>query len=104
MRLLRAQPVSLVDEQGEYVEVCSTRDPEVMFPGDDLPNDAPAVVAAKEACSACYFRAQCAELAIERREPHGVWGGLTFKDRQAIIRQRHRRLAYTQTEMLDVAL
>jgi WhiB family redox-sensing transcriptional regulator len=40
--------------------------------------------AAKAICRTCPLIAECRTGALERREGHGVWGGLTEADRQVI--------------------
>jgi WhiB family redox-sensing transcriptional regulator len=49
----------------------------------------PATVAqAKALCAQCDHRAACLAHAIEHREPAGVWGGLTTKERRRAARRR----------------
>ncbi|MFF2951787.1 WhiB family transcriptional regulator [Kitasatospora sp. NPDC057965] len=43
---------------------------------------------AKMICAGCPVRAMCLELALERREPEGVFGGLTAAERRTIGRRR----------------
>jgi WhiB family transcriptional regulator, redox-sensing transcriptional regulator len=43
--------------------------------------------AAKALCAACVVRQACARYAIANREPFGVWGGLSERDREAIWRR-----------------
>jgi len=43
---------------------------------------------AKKLCLTCNFRTECRELAGERRESFGVWGGVNFENR----RERERFL------------
>lgn len=40
---------------------------------------------AKEICSACPVMMSCREYALEIREPHGVWGGLSEQERRILI-------------------
>lgn len=40
--------------------------------------------AAKALCWECPVRVECLRGAIERREPDGVWGGLTAKERKQL--------------------
>lgn len=42
--------------------------------------------AAKAVCVACPVREECAGYAIATREPHGVWGGLSERERERIWR------------------
>jgi WhiB family redox-sensing transcriptional regulator len=46
---------------------------------------------AKTICGSCLHKSECAEWGIHN-EAHGIWGGLTNKDRQAIRRQRGIRI------------
>jgi WhiB family redox-sensing transcriptional regulator len=43
---------------------------------------------AKAICRGCLVRAECLEHALEHREPHGIWGGQSPKERRAIARLR----------------
>ena len=38
----------------------------------------------------CPVREACLEHAIAVREKHGVWGGLTARERRRLIRRRRR--------------
>lgn len=40
---------------------------------------------AKEICKACPVLAPCRQYSIEIREPHGVWGGLSEKERRVLL-------------------
>lgn len=42
---------------------------------------------AKRLCARCYFKSACAEWAIHH-ERHGIWGGLTPRERQRIRAER----------------
>jgi WhiB family transcriptional regulator, redox-sensing transcriptional regulator len=53
----------------------------------DLPAD---LELAKTYCRPCQIRRVCLAGAVERREPHGVWGGEIFT-RGAIITQKRPR-------------
>jgi hypothetical protein len=44
----------------------------------------PQALACKLICAACPVRFDCALGALERGEPHGIWGGLDRKDRTEI--------------------
>ena len=39
---------------------------------------------AKEICSTCPVLPECREYALEIREQHGIWGGLTEVERRAL--------------------
>ena len=69
---------------------CRGVDPAVMYPDDE---DVAAVARAKGLCGACPVQSQCLEHALLRREKDGVWGGLTARERQRVIRRRRREAA-----------
>lgn len=52
----------------------------------DSPNDyrLPKTAEAKDICSRCPVRLKCLAVAMERNEEHGIWGGLTPKERQEL--------------------
>lgn len=49
---------------------CTTRDPELFFADTQTVIDE-----AKRVCQSCVWRTACLSAALEREEPHGVWGG-----------------------------
>lgn len=64
---------------------CHRHDPEIFF------SDIPATVEeAKAICLPCPLHAECLAGALERREPHGVWGGELFDAGVVIPRKRPR--------------
>jgi WhiB family redox-sensing transcriptional regulator len=42
---------------------------------------------AKQVCSGCLVRRQCLAEALDNRTEHGVWGGLTERERRALLRR-----------------
>ncbi|MYX88416.1 MULTISPECIES: WhiB family transcriptional regulator [unclassified Streptomyces] len=63
---------------------CKTPDAEaIFFPVS--PNDA-TISAAKEICYGCPVIENCKRFALENRETHGVWGGMSEKELQAARR------------------
>lgn len=43
---------------------------------------------AKVVCSSCPVRAECLAEALDNRIEWGVWGGMTERERRAVLRQR----------------
>ncbi|MDJ0385624.1 WhiB family transcriptional regulator [Streptomyces sp. G-G2] len=41
--------------------------------------------AAKDVCALCPVQVACLRHALDVREPHGMWGGLTQEERRALI-------------------
>jgi WhiB family redox-sensing transcriptional regulator len=65
---------------------CLGVDPELFFPGQGE-----STADAKAVCAGCVVRAQCLEHALTHAEKHGIWGGLSERERRRI--RRRRRLA-----------
>ena len=45
---------------------------------------------AKSICNACAVQVACLEYALQIREPHGIWGGLTENERRVVLDRRAR--------------
>lgn len=81
---------------------CRSVDPELFFPGRGE-----STREAKAACAGCPVRVECLDYAIANGERHGIWGGLSPRERRRARRQ-HMRIARppvsritTQTWTLD---
>lgn len=55
---------------------------------DDLFVDGAAQNRAKTVCGACLVRTECLAHALDHRVEHGVWGGMTERERRALLRRR----------------
>lgn len=89
--MLMTRPTSLVSWR-DFAN-CKGADPEVFYPSDDdeLADLAPGYGAeAKAICEACPVLEVCLEHALVLREKHGIWGGLTARERRRLIRRRRR--------------
>ena len=76
----------LTDKLNKIGEPPCHRNPAVFYP-EDLFNEEDKVIAtaeAKELCAICPAQTLCADYAVRAREPFGIWGGLTHKDRKSI--------------------
>lgn len=62
--------------------VCRTADPDELFVDGAAQNRAKAV------CAGCPVRTECLAYALDRRIEHGVWGGMTERERRALLRRR----------------
>jgi hypothetical protein len=74
----------LAGRRGDWQDqaLCAQVDPELFFP-----EKGQSPRAAKRVCAACEVRAECLQYALDRREPFGVWGGLSERERRALARQ-----------------
>ncbi|MFE3852305.1 WhiB family transcriptional regulator [Streptomyces griseorubiginosus] len=62
--------------------LCRTADPDELFVEGAAQNRAKAV------CTGCPSRTECLAYALDNRIEHGVWGGMTERDRRALLRRR----------------
>jgi hypothetical protein len=61
--------------------------------GDVMYTDQPVgpdVDAAKAICEGCPDRVPCLTFALDNREPYGIWGGLTTRERENYLRRVSR--------------
>lgn len=65
--------------------LCAQTDPEAFYP-----EHGESTTAAKTVCAACPVRAACLDYALRRHERHGIWGGLTARQRRTLHAQRRR--------------
>jgi WhiB family transcriptional regulator, redox-sensing transcriptional regulator len=61
---------------------CSSQDPDALFVRGKAQHDAKAV------CKTCPVLAQCLAEALDNRTEFGVWGGMTERERRALLRRR----------------
>ncbi len=61
---------------------CKTSDPDDLFVTGAAQNRAKAV------CLACPVRTECLADALDNRVEFGVWGGMTERERRALLRRR----------------
>ncbi|WP_431683768.1 WhiB family transcriptional regulator [Kitasatospora sp. KL5] len=62
--------------------LCRQADP------DDLFVDGAAQNRAKALCAGCPVRTECLGYALDHRIEHGIWGGMTERDRRSLLRRR----------------
>lgn len=61
---------------------CVTRNPDELFVSGAAQRDAAKI------CSGCPVRLECLADALDNQVEFGVWGGLTERQRRALLRQR----------------
>ncbi|NLT55122.1 MAG: WhiB family transcriptional regulator [Actinomycetales bacterium] len=61
---------------------CRTSDPDALFVQGAAQNRAKAV------CMGCPVRTECLADALDNRTEFGVWGGMTERERRALLRRR----------------
>lgn len=61
---------------------CNKADPDDLFVSGAAQNRAKAV------CAGCVVRTECLADALDNRVEFGVWGGMTERERRALLRRR----------------
>ncbi|MEE2034829.1 WhiB family transcriptional regulator [Rhodococcus chondri] len=69
---------------------CRGFDTSVFFPQKDEGRGpvAGAEAAAKKICRTCPVIAECRDQALLNDESHGIWGGMNYAERRAVVRAR----------------
>lgn len=70
-------PVDFSSRDWSVDALCTQTDPELFFPtlGQNTHT-------AKQVCAACPVRSECLEFALTHRIDHGVWGGMSRRERE----------------------
>ncbi|MFC9795438.1 WhiB family transcriptional regulator [Streptomyces sp. NPDC127584] len=71
-----------MDERWMVSALCRTVDAEELFVEGAAQNRAKAL------CTGCPVKAECLAHALDRRIEHGVWGGMTERERRALLKRR----------------
>lgn len=71
-----------VDSAWAAQAACRTSDPDTLFVQGAAQNRAKAI------CSGCLVRTDCLADALDNRVEFGVWGGMTERERRALLRRR----------------
>lgn len=69
-------------EDWSSLAACSTTDPDELFV------QGTAQARAKSVCAGCLVRTECLADALDNRVEFGVWGGMTERERRALLRRR----------------
>ncbi|MEV8544432.1 WhiB family transcriptional regulator [Streptomyces sp. NPDC051572] len=70
------------DDHWKDRAACRTTDPEAMFVEGAGQNRS------KAFCTGCPVRTECLAYALDERIEFGVWGGMTERERRALLRRR----------------
>ena len=69
---------------------CINVNPDLFFP-----ERGESVSEAKAVCRGCDVRSDCLEYALRTNEQHGLWGGLSARERRKVAAQRNRAGCHT---------
>lgn len=78
----RAAVVAPRPEAWRESALCARTDPTLFHP-----EEGQTARRAKKVCSACPVRAECLAHALAMDEPHGIWGGMSVRERNELNRQ-----------------
>jgi WhiB family transcriptional regulator, redox-sensing transcriptional regulator len=78
--------VSNLAQFGSWLDrgACQSEDPELFFPVTGSGPGLGQIARAKAVCRRCLVREQCLAYALDTRQAHGIWGGLSEDERRAI--------------------
>ena len=88
-------PVSQWTQDWTARSACKTSDPDDLFVSGAAQNRA------KVVCLGCPVRTECLSDALDNRVEFGVWGGMTERERRALLRRRPEVSSWRQ--LLDSA-
>ncbi|MFJ7497322.1 WhiB family transcriptional regulator [Streptomyces sp. NPDC097727] len=73
-----------------YLAACQQTD------GEELFAEGTAQASGKRICATCQVRTECLAHALDRRIDHGVWGGMTERERRSLLRRRPRITSWSR--------
>lgn len=65
---------------------CQFADPDLFFPALDVGKGLDQAADAKAICAGCQVRCHCLAFALLTQQAHGIWGGLTERERYVLAR------------------
>lgn len=94
-----------IDEPPKWTEKarCAGADTEIFFPPRDKALYSKVAAQAKVYClgengtSLCPVRSQCLLEAIKTNEQHGIWGGMSHRERNALVRKWKKKYKKSMT-------
>lgn len=82
-----SRPRASLDADSSFMDhgACNGDDPDLFFPP---PGRLDLMATAKAICARCPVREECLDYALVTRQVHGVWGGMSERERSRIRRRR----------------
>jgi WhiB family redox-sensing transcriptional regulator len=84
---LSADTVTMPSWDWRQLAACRHADPELFFPPSASGPGLNQVTQAKAICAGCPVRQQCLTFALDTRQDHGVWGGMSEEERRPRARK-----------------
>jgi WhiB family redox-sensing transcriptional regulator len=76
------RPEDIEDLGWQDLALCAETDPEAFFP-----EKGGSTREAKRVCRNCEVRAECLDYALRHEIRHGIWGGMSERERRRLKRQ-----------------
>lgn len=76
-RMSRVLVARLAEKNWRLLAACRSIDPDLFFPVSSKGKSLEQADKAKAVCACCLVQRQCLAFALQTRQVHGVWGGLT---------------------------
>jgi len=83
--------ITVPDRDWRQPAVCRHADPELFFPVSASGPSLDQITQPKAICAGCPVRRQCLAFALDTRQDHGVWGGMTEHERRLSARKTRIR-------------
>jgi WhiB family transcriptional regulator, redox-sensing transcriptional regulator len=81
--MMSRRPLSTIPAQGwRLLAACRDADPDLFFPVSASGPCLDQITQAKAICARCPVRRQCLGFALNTRQDHGVWGGMSEQERR----------------------
>jgi WhiB family redox-sensing transcriptional regulator len=81
------QRITIPDRDWRKLAACRHADPELFFPVSASGPSLDQVNQAKVICAGCPVRRHCLAFALDTRQDHGVWGGMSEEERRPRARK-----------------
>lgn len=77
----RTRVARLVERNWRLLAACRSIDPDLFFPVSSKGKSVADAAEAKTVCARCLVQRECLAFALQTRQAHGIWGGLTEDER-----------------------
>ena len=74
--------ITIPGRDWRQLAACRHADPELFFPVSPSGPSLDQITQAKAICAGCPVRQQCLAFALDTRQVHGVWGGMSEEERR----------------------
>jgi len=101
---LREPVTAPTNSEWRIQAACRNLDPDIFFPPQGTSSRT--LAEARKYCRECPVSTQCLSYALVYRENHGIWGGLTEKERKRLRSQLRKKglLKYKRARIRNLVL